>query len=312
MPELPEVHTTVTGLEKVLPGLKITDAWTDLATGDHKTPHLSTSHKDKKFFTKFKKEITGVKIISVKRRAKNILINLANGKTILIHLKMTGHLMVGEYAFDSKNKTWSPDTSEKNDALRDKFNRFIHVVFSLSNNKHLVLSDVRHFAKVTLFETKSINRSIHLSHLGPEPLDESFSEKDFITCLMKRQKRQIKIILLDQSIIAGIGNIYSDEMLWLAGIHPFSTIEKIPRKQMSLLFKNMKLVLKKGIALGGDSTSDYRNIEGVRGKFQNKHNVYRRAGKPCPKKGCPGTIKKLPFGGRSAHFCPVHQALFGI
>ncbi len=310
MPELPEVHTTVIGLHKALPGLKITDAWTDLAVGKHSTPHLSTSHKDKNFFAKLKKEVSCVKVLSAQRRAKNILINLANGKTILIHLKMTGHMMIGKYTFDSKNKIWSPDKTEKNEALRDPYNRFIHVVFSLSNGKHLVLSDVRHFAKVTLVDTKTIHQSIHLKHLGPEPLPAGFTEKKFIERLMMRPKRQIKIILLEQNIIAGIGNIYSDEMLWLASIHPFSIVEKIPKKQMSLLFKNMKLVLKKGIMLGGDSTSDYRDVTGKRGKFQNAHNVYRRAGKPCPKKGCKGIVTKLPFGGRSAHFCPVHQKLY--
>ena len=312
MPELPEVHTTVTGLQKVLHGLTITDTWTDLATGDHKTPHLSTSHKDKKFFAYFKKEIVGAKVISVKRRAKNILINLktksGNEKTILIHMKMTGHMMIGTY--ELVGNAWMPAKTEKNEALRDPYNRFIHVVFSLSNGKHLVLSDVRRFAKVTLVSTADLEKSIHLKQLGPEPLEKSFTEKMFTERLLKKPKGKSKLVLLDQSIIAGIGNIYSDEMLWLASIHPMSIIEKIPKKLFSPLYKGMISVLKKGIDFGGDSTSDYRDITGKRGAFQHAHNVYRREGKPCPKRGCKGVIERLPFGGRSAHFCPVHQKLY--
>ncbi len=310
MPELPEVHTTVTGLQKVLPGLKITDVWTDLAKRSYTSPHLSTSHKDKNFFAKFKKEVIGTKVTSVERRAKNILINLSGGKTILIHMKMTGHLMVGKYSFDAKNKIWIPAASEKNEALRDPYNRFLHVVFSFSNGKQLVLSDVRQFAKVTLVESKNIHESVHLKHLGPEPLDKGFTVKKFVERLMKRPRGKIKLILLDQMVVAGIGNIYSDEMLWLSGIHPLSIVEKIPAKQMSLLYKGMLAVLKKGIDFGGDSTSDYRDVSGKRGKFQHAHNVYRRTGKTCPKPGCKGVVQKLPFGGRSAHFCPVHQKLF--
>lgn len=324
MPELPEVHTTVTGLQKTLPGLRITDVWTDLATGSYSSPHLSTSHKDKHFFARFKKEITGAKVISVERRAKNILIHLRDEgeikKTILIHMKMTGHLMIGKYEMIKEKaagktggqtkEVWVPAPSEKNDALRDPYNRFLHVVFSLSNGKHLVLSDVRRFAKVTLIETEGLHDSIHLKHIGPEPLDKSFTEKKFIERLLKHPRGKIKLVLLDQTVVAGIGNIYSDEMLFLAGVHPMSIVSKIPKREMSLLYKGMLSVLKKGIDFGGDSTSDYRDVTGQRGKFQHAHNVYRQTGKPCPRRGCKGIIERLPFGGRSAHFCPVHQKLF--
>jgi formamidopyrimidine-DNA glycosylase len=312
MPELPEVHTTVSGLQKTLPGLRISDVWTDLATGSHKTPHLSTSLKDKKFFAMFKKEVVGATVVSAARRAKNILVNIktkaGSEKTILVHMKMTGHMMIGKY--ELAKGVWAPSTSEKNNALRDPYNRFLHVVFSLSNGKQLVLSDVRRFAKVTLVDTKDIFSSIHLKGLGPEPLEPSFTEKKFVERLMLRPRGKIKLVLLEQGIIAGIGNIYSDEMLWLAGIHPMSIVEKIPKKLFPLLYRGMKAVLNKGIDFGGDSTSDYRDINGERGKFQSAHNVYRRTGKPCPKKGCKGEIVRLPFGGRSAHFCNVHQKLF--
>ncbi len=316
MPELPEVQTTVNGLQRVLPGLVISDVWTDLAVGNHTTPHLSDSLKDKRFFAKFKKEIIGAKVKNVERRAKNILIDLSSGKTILIHMKMTGHLLFGEYkkqSLKSKVKsskpkiTWVP--KKKDGPLNDPFNRFIHVVFSFSSGKNLTLSDARKFAKVTLLSTKEARDSIHLGHLGPEPLDKSFTVQKFKERILKRPRGKIKQVLLDQSIIAGIGNIYSDEMLWSAGIHPEEHPENISLAKMNFLYRSMKDVLKKGIDFGGDSMSDYRNIDGERGEFQGHHNVYRRNGKKCLKKGCSGIIVRKTVGGRTAHFCPVHQKL---
>jgi formamidopyrimidine-DNA glycosylase len=150
MPELPEVTTTVNGLNHVLPGLSISDVWSDyfLRTANKRTDNI----KNKKFFERFKKEIVGQKFKNIERRGKNILIHLSSGHTILIHMKMTGHLLYGKYDWD--NKKWK--SSDKN--LTDPFNQFIHLVFSLSNKKHLAFSDVRKFAKLTFFETKTATR----------------------------------------------------------------------------------------------------------------------------------------------------------
>ena len=115
---------------------------------------------------------------------------------------------------------------------------------------------------------------------------------------------------MDQSIIAGIGNIYSDEILWRAGVHPSSQVKKIPEKNLKLMFTAMRETLKKGIDFGGDSMSDYRNIKGERGKFQNYHHAYQRTDKACDKPGCRGVIKRMVIGARSAHFCPIHQKLY--
>ena len=112
---------------------------------------------------------------------------------------------------------------------------------------------------------------------------------------------------MDQSVVAGVGNIYSDEALWLSGIHPTSIVSKIPEKKLKELLKAVIAVLKKGIDFGGDSTSDYRQIDGTRGKFSGQHNAYRLTGKPCKKRGCSGVITRIIVGGRSAHFCSVHQ-----
>jgi formamidopyrimidine-DNA glycosylase len=309
MPELPEVTTTAKGLQKVLPGLSIIDIWTDLAKKTPSRKHFEETLKSEAFYKKFKKEIVGSKVLSVERRAKNILIHLSNKKTILIHLKMTGHILYGVYGYDKKKNTWTPSPGQP-EALFDPFNRFVHVVFSVSNGKHFVLCDSRKFGKVTLMSTDNKDETVHLKGIGPEPLEKTFTFEKFKERILKRPTGNIKSVLMDQSIIAGIGNIYSDEMLWVAGIHPQSHSKSIPLAQMKALYTAMKEVLRKGIDFGGDSTSDYRDINGKRGRFQGEHNVYRRTKEPCGKKGCKGVILRKVINGRSAHFCSVHQKLF--
>ena len=309
MPELPEVTTTTNGLQKVLPGLAIRDVWTDLAKKIPTRTHFEDTLKSEAFYKKFKKEVTGSKVKNVERRAKNILINLDNNKTILIHLKMTGHILYGKYDYNKKENTWSPASGEQ-ESLFDPYNRFVHVVFSLSNGKHFVLCDSRKFGKVTLLPTNRAHEIIHLSDIGPEPLEEHFTFEKFRERILLRPTGNIKTVLMDQSIIAGIGNIYSDEMLWLSRIHPESKPNAIPLPQLKLLYTSMKQVLYKGIDFGGDSTSDYRDINGNRGRFQGQHNVYRRTKEHCSKKGCSGVILRKVINGRSAHFCNAHQKLW--
>jgi formamidopyrimidine-DNA glycosylase len=298
MPELPEVTTTVNGLNKVLPNLKIKDVWSDyfLRTANRRKDNI----KNKKFFGEFKKEIIGQKIKKSERRGKNILIHLSGGHTILIHMKMTGHLLYGKYELDGKK--WK--SGDKN--LSDPFNQFIHLVFSLSNGKHLAFSDMRKFAKVTFFQTKNRGSVADISLLGPEPL-QNLSLADFQKQLNKKPTGKIKTVLMDQSVIAGIGNIYSDEILWQVGIHPERQVKKISETEMKKIRQAMKQILNKSISLGGDSMSDYRNIFGERGSFQKTHKVYRKTGEICSKKGCGGIIIRKVVGGRSAHFCSVHQ-----
>jgi formamidopyrimidine-DNA glycosylase len=285
MPELPEVQTTVNGINKTSKGRKIVAVWTDFKSA-HKM-HLQ-SIKNPLYFKNFKKKVVGAKIVEAKRRAKNILISLSNGETILVHMKMTGH-----FVYDPK-----PNYP------------YVHLIFDLDNKKQLVFSDMRKFAKVALIETKDIEESLHLKNIGPEPLDKSFTYPLFKARLLRRPKGKIKQVLLDQSLIAGIGNIYSDEMLWLANVHPLSIVGTIPEKNMKLMFEAMKKVLKKGIDFGGDSTSDYKNIDGEPGRFHATHNAYQMNKKPCKKRGCKGVLERIVVGGRSAHFCPVHQKLF--
>lgn len=323
MPELPEVHTTVQGIKSLLKGVQICDVWTSYKSsyGAYKN-----SIKNPSFFSKFRKEVISATIIDASRRGKNILIHLSNEKTILVHMKMTGHMIVGEYemSISSKDKKdpWKPVVTER-EALKDPFNRHIRLIFTLkggstkkmnvggeTKNFHLILSDMRRFAKVTILPTPTLHESVDLKHIGPEPLESKFTYKDFEKIIGSKDKGKIKTILMDQTLIAGIGNIYSDEMLWRAGIHPESTPSKIPTTQMKKLFVAMREVLNKGIDFGGDSMSDYRNIHGERGKFQTKHQAYRKTGLPCEKRGCAGHIIRKVIGSRSGHFCDTHQFLY--
>ena len=285
MPELPEVQTTVDGLNKTVRGKTIVSVWTDYKSHFYKG---KKDIKDPKFFTQFQKEVSGQKIKSAERRGKHILINLSNDQTIIVHMKMTGY-----FYYDPKPNT-----------------KFVHLLFTLNNNKKLAFSDMRKFAKVTLIKTSEVSQSIHIKPLGPEPLDPSFELRAFRLQLKKKPGGKIKQVLLDQTIISGIGNIYSDEILWRSNTHPISIVNKIPDANLKLMFKATKETLRRGIDFGGDSMSDYKNIDGEKGHFQDHHMAYRRTKLPCLKKNCGGMMAKIVIGGRSAHFCPKHQKIF--
>lgn len=218
---------------------------------------------------------------------------------------MTGHLLYGKYKW--LGKEWRQE--KKDGPLADPFNRFIHLVFSLSNGKHLAFSDLRKFAKVMISPSKEIEEAGGLDILGPEPLENSFTLETFKKRLNLKPNWKIKQALMDQSVVAGIGNIYSDEILFEADTHPSETVKNIPPEKIKKAYTATKKILKTSIELGGDSMSDYRNINGERGGFQNKHKAYRQTGKLCSKRGCGGTITRIKQGGRSAHFCDSHQRL---
>lgn len=288
MPELPEVQTTASGLDRVVRGLVIVDVWTSYNSTYF---YGSDNIKDPTYFKTFKKKIKGAKIISVSRRAKNVLIHLSTGKTILIHMKMTGHVLYGDYNRE------------------DPFNRHIRLIIKLSNGKSLELCDMRKFAKVTLLDTETMHETDHLKGIGPEPLEKNFTFKVFKQRILKKPYGKIKVVLLDQAIMAGIGNIYSDESLWRAGIHPEQQVKTIPEKKLKGLYTAIRTTLLRGINFGGDSMSDYRNIDGKPGKFQEQHRAYRKTGTMCSKKGCKGKIVRIVVAERGTHFCDVHQRL---
>lgn len=298
MPELPEVETIVRGLRTKILQKTFVDVWTD-AKKLIKTP---------KSLKEFKKEIKGKKIKRVWRRGKNILFDLSRGKTLLIHQKLTGHLLHGAWnmkARTSKNSvrgkygTWQPKTKG---LLKEKINSYIHLLFILDNGKMLALSDLRKFAKVELLDAKELKKE--LSFLGCEPLDRDFNFKKFKEIILTARGK-IKQVLMNQNIIAGIGNIYSDEILWEAKVSPFKETKELKDKELKKVYKAMRKVLKKAVELRGTSTSDYRDIEGKKGFFQNYRKVYQREGQKCQR--CGVKIKRKKLAGRSVHFCPVCQ-----
>jgi len=284
MPELPEVETIVTDLKKLISGLKITNVWSDIPA-----------------FQKIKKKIVGRKILGIERKGKNILIGLNQDKTLLVHQKMTGHLMYGKWK--RENGAWR---SILPGPMRDDpENRFIHLIFFLSNGRQLALCDMRKFAKVVVLPTEKALKE--LEQLGPEPLAKNFNFKSF-SKIIKNKHSKIKSVLMDQSVIAGIGNIYSDEILWLAGIHPVKKATDLKEKELKKIYLATKPVLKRAISARGSSYIDYRDAFGKKGKYQEIQNAYGLEGQKCKKRDG-GIIKRIKIGGRSAHFCPIHQKL---
>jgi formamidopyrimidine-DNA glycosylase len=290
MPELPEVETTVRGVEKYCAGKKITGFWSD-------APGMIRYISPKQMG----KLVVGAKIVGARRRAKNILIDLSNDKTLVIHMKMTGHLLYGKY-----DKNW--EAIDPGPLRDDPYNRFIHIVFSLGDNKHLAFCDMRKFGKIAIHSTNNLHTTKELINLGPELWE--ISGKGFSEIYSKIKSGKIKQKLLDQTLLAGVGNIYSDEGLWAAGIDPHSIPNKIPAHKLKDLFKSLVTITKRSLKTGGDSMSDYRNIDGLSGKFQNFHKAYKQTGKACSKRGCSGIIKRTVIAARSTHFCPVHQRLY--
>lgn len=307
MPELPEVHTIITDLQKVLPGLKIMAVWTD-------TPSLV---KHPASFTAFKKEIIGREIIDVSRKGKNILIELSGNRTTLVHQKMTGHLLYGKYEAQ-KTKSETKWIAKESGPLRDDpENRFIHLLFSLSNGYSLALCDMRKFAKVLIWPTDKLNEMPDINTLGPDPFDKKFTLKKFTEIIKKYSTKypstslgvkKIKIFLMDQNLIAGIGNIYSDEILWRAGVNPLKPANKLSSTEIKNIYQTIKPVLAKAIKARGSSFIDYRDAYGAKGNYQNKMLAYQQTGKKCQKKDG-GIIAKIKVGGRSGHYCPIHQKM---
>ena len=291
MPELPEVQTVVSDLQKVLPGKKIEDIWVG----------WKKSIKHPKTSELFKKQLIGKKFLSAARVGKNILLYLSGNTTLLIHQKMTGHMLYGKWKV--KNGKWNAVGAGPH--RDDPYNRFLRMVFSLSNGKQLALCDMRKFAKVLTWPTSDLGKLPDIKDLGPDPTNKEFDFKKFKEVIGSKRGK-IKQTLMDQNIIAGIGNIYTGEILWQADVHPFARVEKLKDKKLKDIFKAVKPILTKSIKMRGTSSSDFRDASGNKGSFQKYLKVYKKEGEECAKKDG-GIIKRVKFGGRSSHFCPVHQ-----
>ncbi|HLM84290.1 MAG TPA: bifunctional DNA-formamidopyrimidine glycosylase/DNA-(apurinic or apyrimidinic site) lyase [Candidatus Bathyarchaeia archaeon] len=286
MPELPEVQTIVDDLNKKIKGDTIVGFWTDWK----KSVKMPAE--------KFSKEIKNKKIVQARRIGKNIFLDLSGGKTIYIHLKMTGHLLVKRKTQDARRKT------VEKDYFSEKVNQYIRHIFYLKSGKTLEFSDLRKFGKIILADTDKIGEIKEIKSLGVDAMSRGFTLFKLEEILDKR-KTAIKLLLMDQEKIAGIGNIYASEILYEAGILPTRPAEEISRLDRKKIYRAIQNVLKKGIELRGTSDSDYRDTAGAPGNFQNVLKVYRRAGKKCPK--CGTIVQRIKLGQRGTFFCPVCQ-----
>jgi len=302
MPELPEVQTIVDDLNKKILGRKIIGVWFD-------APKIIKKPEPKDFRLRIK----DLRITGIKRRGKNILIYLTKNlklKTenflLLIHQKLTGHLLYGKWQIKKISRSKYQVLSLIRGPLEESVNNYIHLIFYLDSGWQLALSDLRKFAKVLLGTKDEIERMPDLTKLGPEPLDKSLKFVKFIK-LIKSEKRKIKQALMDQEVIAGIGNIYSDEILWLAKIHPFKPTNKLNEAEIKKIYAAMREILKKATKLRGTSTSDFRDTAGKEGGYTEIRKAYQKENEPCPR--CKTPIKRIKLGGRSAHYCPKCQKL---
>lgn len=296
MPELPEVQTIVDDLSKKIIGRKITGVWFD-------APKLIKKPKA----AELEKQIKGLKITDIKRRGKNILIYLnskfqiPNSTILLVHQKMTGHLLYGKWKIDSgKVKSLSSGIMD------NRANGYIHVIFYLDNGFQIAFSDLRKFGKIVFDSKEKIENSSDIADLGLDPFDKKFTFEKFKE-IISGQKKAIKEALMDQKLIAGIGNIYSDEILWMAKIHPLISAKTLKLLQIKLIYISIIKVLTKALKLRGTSISDFRDAFGKLGFYADVRYVYRKEGEPCPR--CKTPIKRIKMKSRSAHFCPNCQKI---
>ncbi len=291
MPELPEVETVVRDLREKIVGKQI------LGLLYCDAPKIIRGMSVKVFT----KEIVGQKIIRIERIAKNIIIHLSGGKIIHVHLKMTGHILIADSRFMIQDSRWQGEGLPKE--LEDPVNQFIHLVLELSGGLILAYSDMRKFGFWHLAKNAHID-AIEAKH-GPEPLDnQKFTFRLFQSILVVSNQK-IKQVLLDQTKMAGIGNIYGDEILFLAGVRPTRIAKKLRKQEIKKIYENIRPTLIKAIKMRGTSIGDFRDTAGKKGYYQESRLVYGREGQPCPK--CGTAIKRVKIAGRSSCYCPACQ-----
>ena len=287
MPELPEVETVRIGLSGFLPGKQVAKVDFDWAKS------FPNAAADVRQF------LLGATVRAIRRRAKVLLIDLSTDYTLVIHLKMTGQLV---YRGDHEHfGAGHPSDSLVGD-LPDKSTR---VTCTFTDGTHLYFNDQRKFGWMRLMPTASVEQLDFFQKVGPEPLAADFTADQFAGRLLRRKNSGIKAVLLDQTVIAGIGNIYADESLWGAKIHPETKVQDIPKAKLSKLYAALRAVLQLSIEKGGSTDRNYVNAEGKRGSYLTFANVFRREGQPCPR--CGTTIIKLRVAGRGTHVCPHCQ-----
>lgn len=289
MPELPEVETVRRGLLGLIVNRTVKKV-------RHDTPKsFPNTDADVNNF------LLGATITGVHRRAKVLLIDLSTEYTLVIHLKMTGQLVfrAAGVAFGA---------GHPNDSLIGELpDRSTRVTVTFSDESRLYFNDQRKFGWMRLLPTIEVPNIDFMKKVGPEPLEADFTAEQFAKRFERRKKSPIKAALLDQTVIAGVGNIYADESLWGAKLHPQTLVGNITKKQFKKLYSELRDVMNLAIEKGGSTDRNYVNAEGKRGSYIDFARVFRREGQPCPR--CGTTIVKFRAAGRGTHICPKCQVL---
>ncbi len=288
MPELPEVETIRVGLAKLLPGRAIADVWHDWQKSFPNAP------------ADVARFMIGAKVLDVKRRAKVLIIDLSSKYSLVIHLKMTGQLV-----FIGKNRFGAGHPSKSLvGELPDKSTR---VILDFTDSSKLFFNDQRKFGWMRLLPTLEVPEIDFMKTVGPEPLEDDFTVDKFIERLMHRKNSPMKAVLLDQTVLAGVGNIYADESLWAAKIHPSTPVLKVPKAKLVALYSALRDILKLSIQKGGSTDRNYVDAKGKKGSYLTFAQVFRKQGQPCPR--CGTEITKIRVAGRGTHLCPKEQKL---
>ncbi len=275
MPELPEVET----VRRQLAAAVVGDTIVGVTVPYPKVLQTQTS-------AAFAKAMVGADMVAARRRAKVLLLDFSNGMTLLVHLKMTGRFLLTDRHPEQRKET--------------------EVVFLLASGRVLTFDDVRHFGWIKMRRTHEVARYLEEEGYGPEPLDPLFSADVFRSRLALHSGKRIKQALLDQTCIAGVGNIYADESLWESGIAPIRRVHRLRTADVVALHGAIRLILSRAVADGGSSANDYLDIFGRKGNFFPKLQAYGKDGTSCAK-GDGGILRKRVLGGRGTHWCPVHQ-----
>ena len=282
MPELPEVETVRRGLVPVMEGRLI--------------EHAETRRPDLRWPlpARMAERLTGQRVLRLGRRSKYLLADLGSGETLIVHLGMSGRLLISGHSPGAFNH--SVPTPQKHD----------HVVLRLDGGATVTFNDARRFGAMDLAPTDAVEAHWLLANLGPEPLGNAFHE-DYLIARLHGRNIPIKAALLDQRIVAGLGNIYVCEALHRAGISPRRRAGAISAARLAALVPVIRRTLDDAIAAGGSSLRDYRQADGELGYFQHSFRVYDREGAPCPRDGCGGTVRRIVQSGRSTFYCPACQ-----
>lgn len=289
MPELPEVETIKRGLELLIIGKSVSEV-------THDTPKSFPNAP-----ADVEESVVSSQITGIRRRAKVLLIDLSSEYTLVIHLKMTGQLV---YVADNARFGAGHPNDSLVSQLPDKSTR---VTFKFNDASQLYFNDQRKFGWVKLYPTIEVPNIDFMKRVGPEPLEAEFTGKDFIKRIRRRDRTTVKAAILDQTTLAGVGNIYADESLWAAKIHPDTRVAAVSDAKLKTLLAEIRNALNQGIEKGGSTDRNYLNAEGKKGSYLGFAKVFRREGKPCFR--CGNEIIKIRVVGRGTHICTTCQKI---